>query len=136
MRFLKGLRVLALLFMVAFAAIGADAASENNDFDWDPVVDAIIHVESRGNAGARNGQYVGVLQMSPAVVKAVNQILQKRGSSKRYSLKDRYSESKSREMCDILMSTIIRRTMWRKPSVCGKVAQAIQYVLHKDTTAR
>ena len=104
MRFLKGLRVVALLFMVAFAAIGADAASENNDFDWDPVVDAIIHVESRGNAGARNGQYVGVLQMSPAVVKAVNQILQKRGSSKRYSLKDRYSESKSREMFDIFMS--------------------------------
>ena len=104
MRFLKGLILLALLFMVAFAAIGADAASENNDFDWDPVVDAIIHVESRGNAGARNGQYVGVLQMSPAVVKAVNQILQKRGSSKRYSLKDRYSESKSREMFDIFMS--------------------------------
>lgn len=104
MRFLKGLRVLALLFMMALASMSANAASEDNNFDWDPVVDAIIHVESRGNAGARNGQYVGVLQMSPVVVKAVNQILQRRGSSKRYTLKDRYSERKSREMFDIFMS--------------------------------
>ena len=89
---------------MASAVTNVSAANENNDFDWDPVVDAIIHVESRGNAWARNGQYVGVLQMSPVVVKAVNQILQKRGSRKRYTLKDRYSEKKSREMFDIFMS--------------------------------
>lgn len=104
MRFLKELRVLALLIIMASAVTNVSAANENNDFDWDPVVDAIIHVESRGNAWARNGQYVGVLQMSPVVVKAVNQILQKRGSRKRYTLKDRYSEKKSREMFDIFMS--------------------------------
>lgn len=104
MRFLKKLRVLALLIIMASAVTNVSAANENNDFDWDPVVDAIIHVESRGNAWARNGQYVGVLQMSPVVVKAVNQILQKRGSRKRYTLKDRYSEKKSREMFDIFMS--------------------------------
>lgn len=104
MRFLKELRVLALLIIMASAVTNVSAANENNDFDWDPVVNAIIHVESRGNAWARNGQYVGVLQMSPVVVKAVNQILQKRGSRKRYTLKDRYSEKKSREMFDIFMS--------------------------------
>lgn len=104
MRFLKKLRVLALLIIMVSAVTNVSAASENNDFDWDLVVDAIIHVESRGNAWARNGQYVGVLQMSPVVVKAVNQILQKRGSRKRYTLKDRYSEKKSREMFDIFMS--------------------------------
>lgn len=104
MRFLKELRVLAVVFMMAFVAIGANAANDNEEFDWSPVVDAIIHVESRGNASARNGQYVGVLQMSPVVVKAVNQILQRRGSSKRFSLKDRYSERKSREMFEIFMS--------------------------------
>lgn len=104
MRFLKKLRVLALLIIMVSAVTNVSAASENNDFDWDPVVDAIIHVESRGNAWARNGQYVGVLQMSPVVVKAVNQILQKRGSRKRYTLKDHYSEKKSREMFDIFMS--------------------------------
>lgn len=104
MRFLKELRVLALLIIMVSAVTNVSAANENNDFDWDPVVDAIIHVESRGNAWARNGQYVGVLQMSPVVVKAVNQILQKRGSRKRYTLKDRYSEKKSREMFDIFMS--------------------------------
>lgn len=104
MRFLKELRVLVLLSMMAFTAISMNAANENDEFDWSPVVDAIIHVESRGNASARNGQYVGVLQISPMLVKAVNQVLKAKGSSKRYSLKDRYSERKSREMFEIFMS--------------------------------
>ena len=104
MRFLKELRVLVLLSMMAFTAISMNAANENDEFDWSPVVDAIIHVESRGNASARNGQYVGVLQISPVLVKAVNQVLKAKGSSTRYSLKDRYSERKSREMFEIFMS--------------------------------
>lgn len=89
---------------MSLACFSANAENSSAEFDWSPVVDAIIHVESRGNAYARNGQYVGVLQMSPAVVRAVNQVLKKRGSSKRYTLKDRYSERKSREMFDIFMS--------------------------------
>ena len=104
MRFLKELRGLVLLSMMAFTAISMNAKNENDEFDWSPVVDAIIHVESRGNASARNGQYVGVLQISPVLVKAVNQVLKAKGSSKRYSLKDRYSERKSREMFEIFMS--------------------------------
>ena len=104
MRFLKELRVLVLLSMMAFTAISMNAKNENDEFDWSPVVDAIIHVESRGNASARNGQYVGVLQISPVLVKAVNQVLKAKGSSKRYSLKDRYSERKSREMFEIFMA--------------------------------
>lgn len=104
MRFLKELRVLVLFSMMAFTAISMNAKNENDEFDWSPVVDAIIHVESRGNASARNGQYVGVLQISPVLVKAVNQVLKAKGSSKRYSLKDRYSERKSREMFEIFMS--------------------------------
>ena len=104
MRFLKELTVLVLFSMMAFTAISMNAANENDEFDWSPVVDAIIHVESRGNASARNGQYVGVLQISPVLVKAVNQVLKAKGSSKRYSLKDRYSERKSREMFEIFMS--------------------------------
>lgn len=79
-------------------------AANENEFDWSPVVDAIIHVESRGNASARNGQYVGVLQMSPAIVRACNQILKMKGSGKRFTLKDRYSEKKSREMFAVFMS--------------------------------
>ena len=89
---------------MAFTAISMNAKNENDEFDWSPVVDAIIHVESRWNASARNGQYVGVLQISPVLVKAVNQVLKAKGSSKRYSLKDRYSERKSREMFEIFMS--------------------------------
>lgn len=104
MRFLKELRVFFVVMMLAFVSTGANAANENDDFDWSPVVDAIIHVESRGNANARNGQYVGVLQMSPTVVKAVNQILKQKGLKRRFSLADRYSVSKSREMFEIFMS--------------------------------
>lgn len=90
---------------MAFATLNANAANEKEDeFDWSPVVDAIIHVESRGNANARNGQYVGVLQMGPAVVRACNQILKAKGSRKRFSLQDRYSERKSREMFKVFMS--------------------------------
>lgn len=51
MRFLKKLRVLALLIIMASAVTNVSAANENNDFDWDPVVDAIIHVESRETPG-------------------------------------------------------------------------------------
>lgn len=104
MRFLKELRVFFVVMMLAFVSTGANAANENDDFDWSPVVDAIIHVESRGNANARNGQYAGVLQMSPTVVKAVNQILKRKGLKRRFSLADRYSASKSREMFEIFMS--------------------------------
>lgn len=134
MRFLKKLRVLALLIIMVSAVTNVSAASENNDFDWDLVVDAIIHVESRGNAWARNGQYVGVLQMSPVVVKAVNQILQKRGSRKRYTLKDRYSE-KNHAKCSTSSCLItIQATMLRKLSACGRAEQDIPSVPHRNIT--
>lgn len=42
--------------------------------------------------------------MSPTVVKAVNQILKQKGLKRRFSLADRYSVSKSREMFEIFMS--------------------------------
>lgn len=91
------------MFLMAFV-LGANAATESDEFNWSPVIDAIIHFESRGNANARNGQYAGVLQMSPCVVKAVNQILCSRGSKQRFTLRDRYNEAKSREMFVIFMS--------------------------------
>ena len=50
------------------------------------------------------GRYVGVLQISPILVKECNNILKSRGSSKRYSLSDRYNEKKSREMFVIIQS--------------------------------
>lgn len=82
----------------------ATAAAEGDGMDWRPLIDAIAHFESRGNARAVNGQYVGLLQISPALVNECNSILKRRGSSKRYTLKDRYNAEKSREMFALIQS--------------------------------
>lgn len=66
--------------------------------DWGRVLKAIATVESNGNPRAVSGDQVGLLQIRPIMVKDCNRILEKRGSNKRYTLRDRYSASKSREM--------------------------------------
>ena len=67
-------------------------------FDWNPVMDAIIQVESVGDSKAVSGNSVGAMQITPILVEDCNQILQKQKSKKRYTLKDRYSVEKSKEM--------------------------------------
>lgn len=103
MRFLK---VFVLFILVSFASVSAHAGEKNqgNGFSWESVMNAIIHLESRGNARAVNGQYVGVLQISPVLVRECNNILRARGSKKRYSLNDRYSPKKSKEMFVLIQS--------------------------------
>ena len=69
-----------------------------NARDWSRVLNAIAYVESKHNPKAVCGDQVGLLQIRPIMVKDCNRILEKRGSNKRYTLRDRYSASKSREM--------------------------------------
>ena len=66
--------------------------------DWGRVLKAISYVESKNNPKAVSGDQVGLLQIRPILVKDCNRILELRGSSRRYTMKDRYSASKSREM--------------------------------------
>jgi hypothetical protein len=66
--------------------------------DWGKVLKAIAYVESKHNPNAVCGDQVGLLQIRPILVKDCNRILELRGSSRRYTLKDRFSASKSREM--------------------------------------
>ena len=73
-------------------------------FDWNPVMDAIIQVESGGNPNAISGNSVGVMQITPILVEDCNQILQKKKSKKRYTLADRYSVKKSKEMFLLIQS--------------------------------
>ncbi|MBR4388491.1 MAG: transglycosylase SLT domain-containing protein [Prevotella sp.] len=80
------------------------AEGEENDYDWTPVIDAIIQVESKGNPNARSGIYCGILQISPVLVQECNNILKRRGSSKRYTLNDRFNVTKSKEMFVIIQS--------------------------------
>lgn len=82
----------------------ASADDGLSGFDWNPVMDAIIEVESKGNPNARCGIWVGVLQISPALVKECNNILKRSNSTKRYTLSDRFSVAKSKEMFVLIQS--------------------------------
>ena len=73
-------------------------------FNWNPVMDAIIEVESGGNAKAVSGSSVGAMQITPILVKDCNNILQQKNSTKRYTLADRYSVEKSKEMFLLIQS--------------------------------
>lgn len=81
-----------------------EVSATKDGFDWEPVMNAIIQIESKGNPAAVNGPYVGVLQISPVLVKECNNILKSTGSNKRYSLSDRFNATKSKEMFIIIQS--------------------------------
>jgi hypothetical protein len=66
--------------------------------NWNKVINAIIHVESRGDVNAKSGKSVGPMQITPILVEECNRILKMRNSRKRYSLADRVSLNKSKEM--------------------------------------
>jgi hypothetical protein len=92
---------LMALFMMSLSAAAGDSIwsmNKKSSFDWNPVMDAIIQVESEGNPRAVSGNSVGVMQITPVLVKECNNILQKQKSNKRYTLDDRYSVEKSKEM--------------------------------------
>jgi hypothetical protein len=62
------------------------------------LMEVLIQVESHGNPRAKGGNSVGILQITPIVVKECNQILREKGLKKKYTLHDRYSVEKSKEM--------------------------------------
>ena len=53
--------------------------------DTDKLIKIIEHIESRHNKNARNGKYVGTLQISPIMVREANKI----NGYEKYSLSDR-----------------------------------------------
>ena len=77
---------------------------KTSGFDWDPVIDAIIQVESGGNPNAKSGNSIGAMQITPILVKDCNIILEKRKSKKRYTMADRWSVEKSKEMFLLIQS--------------------------------
>lgn len=75
-----------------------DDGAESSTFNWEPVMNAIIQVESEGNPKAVSGNSCGAMQITPILVKECNNILKKRKSKKRYRLADRFNVEKSKEM--------------------------------------
>ena len=78
--------------------------AKSSKFNWNPVMDAIIQVESEGNPKAVSGNSVGVMQITPILVEECNNILKKQKSKKRFTLADRYSVEKSKEMFLLIQS--------------------------------
>ena len=67
------------------------------------LVNALIHIESRGNDSAIGDTHlgepsIGVLQIRPIMVREINRILKLKGTKHRFKLKDRFSREKSIEM--------------------------------------
>ena len=92
------LMALMLVSMTTFAGGRTTKSATTSGFDWNPVMDAIILVESEGNPKAVSGNSVGAMQITPILVKDCNDILKKQKSKKRYTMADRYSVEKSKEM--------------------------------------
>jgi hypothetical protein len=84
---------------------GAANGNDNSEqFDWSPVMEAIILVESEGNPRAVCGNQVGAMQITPILVRECNNILRSRGISKQFTLADRYDVDKSKEMFLLIQS--------------------------------
>ena len=101
--------VLTLCLFVVNPVMGANNVSSNeafgqSGFDWNPVIQAIVQVESEGNTKAVSGNSCGAMQITPILVKECNEILKKRKSKKRFTLRDRFSLEKSKEMFILIQS--------------------------------
>lgn len=89
--------ILSLLPGFAHATKNEDNVA-NSNFSWEPVMEAIIQVESGGNRFAKSGKSVGPMQITPICVKEVNLYLKQLNIKKAYTLKDRFSVEKSKEI--------------------------------------
>ena len=98
------LMALVLLAMTASAGTKSAKSAKTSGVNWNPVMDAIIQVESEGNPKAVSGNSVGAMQITPILVKDCNEILKKQKSKKRYTMNDRYSVAKSKEMFLLIQS--------------------------------
>ena len=90
--------LMALTITMAASAGGNSKSTKASGVNWNPVMDAIIQVESEGNPNAVSGNSVGVMQITPILVKDCNDILKRQKSKKQFTMADRYSVSKSKEM--------------------------------------
>lgn len=77
---------------------------KNRPHDWNKIMNAIIQVESEGDPNAKCGNSLGILQITPVLVRECNDILKRKGSKKRYTLSDRLSAKKSKEMFVLIMN--------------------------------
>ncbi|MBM6674506.1 transglycosylase SLT domain-containing protein [Marseilla massiliensis] len=99
-------KVLVTLFILTASsnAFASENGAGRSGFNWNPVMDAIIEVESEGNPRAVSGNSCGAMQITPIMVEECNNILKKKKSKKRYKLSDRFNVAKSKEMFVLFQS--------------------------------
>ena len=98
------LMALTMTCAAAYAGGSATKSTKTSGVNWNPVMDAIIQVESEGNPNAVSGNSVGAMQITPILVKECNNILKKKKSKKRFTMADRYNVAKSKEMFLLIQS--------------------------------
>lgn len=101
---LRKVFVLLFVFIANSYAFAENSETNSTEFDWKPVMDAIIQVESEGNSKAVSGNSCGAMQITPILVKECNNILKRRKSKKRFKLSDRFNVAKSKEMFILFQS--------------------------------
>ncbi|MBR6086900.1 MAG: lytic transglycosylase domain-containing protein [Prevotella sp.] len=105
MYFSKIAKVTLFTAIITLSSMSTIARENTNKrFNWGPLMDAITQVESEGNSRAVSGNQCGAMQITPVLVEDCNAILKKRGVKKRFTLNDRFSVKKSREMFVLIMS--------------------------------
>lgn len=96
-------KIIFKLVLTILLCCTTGSAAFSQSFNWTKIINAIAQVESNNNPKAvGGGGSVGLLQITPVLVKDCNKILQKQNKSKRYSLADRYNAEKSKEMFIII----------------------------------
>jgi len=95
---------MSLMALMMTAATAQAQSTKTSSINWNPVMDAIIQVESEGNPRAVSGNSAGAMQITPILVRECNNILKQRKSKKQYTMADRFSVAKSKEMFLLIQS--------------------------------
>jgi hypothetical protein len=102
------LSILSLGFLLLLAPsisfAGNLTDSDSTKAYWEPVMNAVMQVESHGNQFAKNSNSCGALQITPILVAECNNIFRRKKVKKRFRLSDRFSISKSKEMFMLIQS--------------------------------
>lgn len=88
--------LLRSILTIVLVFLCLNLSAQTTEKEWNTLIRAMIQCESKGNPKAKNGPYVGVLQISKICVRGVNQI-----GVKKFSYNDRLSREKSIEMFNI-----------------------------------
>lgn len=99
--------------------------------NWQPLIDAIIMVESKGNDKAIGvGGCVGPMQIKMILVQDCNEYLKMKGINKRYTSQDRFNRQKSAEMFKLIMERYNKSNSIQK--ACYIWNQGCGYSKHMD----